>query len=226
MTTIIGLCGSLRRESFNRMLLRAAAEAAPLGTSIEQESIREIPLYDGDVEEERGIPNAVRRLKDRIAAADGVLIVTPEYNHSMPGVLKNVIDWLSRPADDIPRVFAGRPVAIIGATPGPGGTALSQAAWLPVVRKLGMLPWFESAVLISDAARVFDGDGRVVHAATRERIRTFVEGFAVFAGIQRRLYDRPLPATLAPHVNLHGGGPLEIGLRVMKDPKPLNSDPA
>ena len=103
----------------------------------------------------------------------------------MPGVLKNAIDWLSRPAD-ISRVFRGRSVAIMGATPGPGGTALSQAAWLPVVRRLGMRPWFEGGVLISDAGRVFDSDGRVTDATTRQGIRTFVEGFAVFAGIQQR----------------------------------------
>jgi len=162
------------------MLLRAAVEAAPPGTSIEIESIREIPLYDGDVEASQGIPAAVRRLKDRIAGADGVLIVTPEYNNSMPGVLKNTIDWLSRPASDIGWVFRGRPVALMGATPGPGGTALSQAAWLPVLRTLGMRPWFEGRVLISGASRVFDSNGRVADAGTQERIRSFVEGFATF----------------------------------------------
>ena len=185
MTTLIGLCGSLRRQSFNRMLLRAAIEAVPTGTTIELESIRGIPLYDGDVEEEQGVPPAVQRLKDRLANADGLLIATPEYNASMPGVLKNAIDWMSRPAADIPRVFGGRPVAIMGATPGPGGTALSQASWLPVVRRLGMRPWFEGAVLISDAGRAFDSDGRVADPATEARIRKFVEGFAVFARIQR-----------------------------------------
>jgi chromate reductase, NAD(P)H dehydrogenase (quinone) len=202
MTTIIGLCGSLRRGSFNRMLLRAAAEAAPPGTSIVQESIREIPLYDGDLEEEQGIPDAVQRLKDRIAEADGLLIVTPEYNHSMPGVLKNAIDWLSRPADDIPRVFGGRPVAIMGATSGPGGTALSQTAWLPVLRKLGMRPWFDRGVLISDAFTVFDTDGRIADAAMRQRIRRFIEGFVAFAAIQQRQVDRRAPATLGPQVNV------------------------
>lgn len=180
MTTIIGLCGSLRRGSFNRMLLRAAVEVAPTGTAISDEPIRGIPLYDGDVERQ-GLPLAVQGLKDRIAEADGLLIVTPEYNHSMPGVLKNAIDWLSRPAADIPRVFRGRPVAIMGATPGAGGTALAQAAWLPVVRSLGMRPWFDRAVLISEATRVFDDEGRVTDPATRQRIRTFVEGFAGFA---------------------------------------------
>jgi chromate reductase len=186
MATIIGLCGSLRRASFNLMLLHAAVEAAPPGTSIEIESIREIPIYDGDVEAEQGIPPTVRRLKDRIAGADGVLIVTPEYNSSMPGVLKNAIDWLSRPASDIARVFRGRPVALMGATPGRGGTALSQAAWLPVLRTLEMRPWFEGRVLISGASKVFDTDGRVVDAATQDRIRTFVEGFATFVEAERR----------------------------------------
>ena len=186
MATIIGLCGSLRRASFNLMLLRAATDAAPSGTSIETESIREIPLYDGDVEAEQGLPPAARRLKDRIAAADGVLIATPEYNNSIPGVLKNAIDWLSRPPSDIPRVFRGRAAALMGATPGPGGTALSQAAWLPVLRTLGMRPWFEGRLLISSAGKVFDSEGRVDDSATRDRIRTFIEGFAAFVDAERR----------------------------------------
>lgn len=186
MATIIGLCGSLRRESFNLMLLRAAVDAAPAGTSIAVESIREIPLYDGDVEAEHGIPPAVERLKDRIAAADGVLIATPEYNNSMPGVLKNAIDWLSRPASDITRVFRGRPVAVMGATPGAGGTALSQAAWLPVLRTLGMRPWFEGRVLISGAGKLFDSGGHVTDEQTLARVRAFVEGFATFVETQRR----------------------------------------
>jgi chromate reductase, NAD(P)H dehydrogenase (quinone) len=185
MTTIIGICGSLRRGSFNAMLLRAAAEVAPLGTAIEQQSIREVPLYDGDLEEEHGVPAVVERLKTRIASADGLLMVTPEYNHSLPGVLKNAMDWLSRPAEDIPRVFGGRPVAIIGATPGPGGTALAQAAWLPVVRKLGMRPWCEGGLLISHAFTVFDPNGRIADAATRQRVQRFIEGFAEFAATQR-----------------------------------------
>jgi NAD(P)H-dependent FMN reductase len=168
------------------MLLHAAVEATPSGTSIEVESIREIPLYDGDVEAEQGIPLAVQRLKDRIAGADGVLIVTPEYNNSMPGVLKNAIDWLSRPPGDIARVFRGRPVALMGATPGPGGTALSQAAWLPVLRTLGMRPWFEGRVMISAASKVFDGEGRVVDPPTHDRIRGFVEGFVAFVEAERR----------------------------------------
>ena len=167
------------------MLLRAAVEAVPAGSTIQIESIRDIPLYDGDVEAEQGIPQAVQQLKARIVAADGLLIVTPEYNNSMPGVLKNAIDWLSRPPADIPRVFRGRPIAIMGATPGQGGTLLSQAAWLPVVRTLGMRPWFEGRVNVSGAGKVFDTDGRVADEAIRDRIRTFVEGFTAFVDSQR-----------------------------------------
>ncbi len=205
MTTIIGLSGSLRRGSFNGMLLRAAIEMAPSRTAIEFESIREIPLYDADLEEEHGLPAAVERLKNRIAQADGLLIVTPEYNNSVPGVLKNAIDWLSRPADDIARVFRGRPVAIMGATTGVGGTGLSQAAWLPVLRLLGMRPWFERAVLISDAGKMFDNDGHLIDAATQRRIRAFVEGFAAFAGAQRNQKDTQVSIAAAPSPNIREG---------------------
>ena len=203
MTTIVGICGSLRQGSFNRMLLRAAVEMAPSGTTIETASIEHIPLYDGDVEAAQGIPAAVQRLKERIADADGVLLVTPEYNNSIPGVLKNAIDWLSRPAEDIPRVFRGRPVAMMGVTIGSGGTALSQAAWLPVVRFLGMRPWFEQAVLVAHASRVFGVDGRVSDADTRERIRKFVEGFAAFAGRQPHQFGRRAAPVVAPYINGH-----------------------
>jgi NAD(P)H-dependent FMN reductase len=112
---------------------------------------------------------------------------------------------------DIARVFRGRPVAIMGATPGRGGTTLSQAAWLPVVRFLGR-PWFEGAVLISDAGRVFDREGRVADSVTRQRIRTFVEGFAMFAGVQQRT-DRRVPAVLSPQVNLQLHDVMAGGLR-------------
>ena len=186
MPTIVGFSGSLRQGSFNSMLLRAAAAAAPAGTTIEIASIRDIPLYDADVETSAGVPAPVSALKDRIAAADGLLIVTPEYNNSIPGVAKNAIDWLSRPPADIGRVFKGRPVAIMGATPGLGGTNLSQAAWLPVIRTLGMLPWFEGRLGVSSAAKVFDASGAIVDDAIAERLKTFVHGFAAFVAAQRK----------------------------------------
>jgi chromate reductase len=178
--TIIGIAGSLRRGSFNAALLRSARELAPATLTIEIESIRDIPLYNGDVEAEHRIPEPVRVLKDKIAAADGLLLVTPEYNNSIPGVLKNAIDWLSRPPSDIPRVFGGKPVALMGATPGVGGTTLAHAAWLPVLRALGTQTWFGPRVYVSNAAKVFDAEGRIVDEAVRGLVAKHLRGFAEF----------------------------------------------
>lgn len=180
MATVIGIAGSLRRGSHNAALLRSAVELAPDGLTIEIASIREIPLYDGDVEAEQGVPEAVRALQDKIAAADGLLLVTPEYNNSVPGVLKNTIDWLSRPTKDIPRVFGEKPVALMGATPGPAGTALAQAAWLPVLRILGALYWAGQRVHVASATKVFDGDGKLVDDAVRKNVSKHLAGFAEF----------------------------------------------
>jgi chromate reductase len=180
MPKIVGLCGSLRRGSLNAMLLNAAAELSPAGTTLEIASIRGIPLYDGDEEAASGIPAPVQALKDRIAAAEGLLLVTPEYNNSLPGVFKNAIDWLSRPPADIGRVFGGRPVAVIGATPGQGGTSLAQAAWLPVLRTLGTAPWFGGRVLVSSAGKVFDDQGKLADAKVRSQLEAFMKGFAAF----------------------------------------------
>jgi NAD(P)H-dependent FMN reductase len=179
MATVIGISGALRRASYNAALLRAAVELSPSGFSIDVVSIRDIPLYDGDVEAQ-GIPEPVRALKDRVAAANGLLLVTPEYNNSIPGVMKNAIDWMTRPAKDIPRVFGGKPIALMGATPGRGGTTLAQAAWLPVFRTLGTEPWFGPRVQIPNAAKVFDADGRLIDEETRAIVSKFLAGFAEF----------------------------------------------
>ena len=128
MTTILGLSGSLRRASFNAGLLRAAAGMTPAGTTILQGSIREVPLYDADLEAAEGLPAAVQTLQAQLRDADGLLLVTPEYNNGMPGVFKNAIDWMSRPSTDIARVFGNKPFAITGASPGNFGTLLSQEA--------------------------------------------------------------------------------------------------
>ena len=180
-TRLVGLAGSLRHGSLNALLLRAAVELAPDGVELESASIRGIPLYDGDVEAEHGVPEAVRALKDRIAAAHGLILVTPEYNNSLPGVFKNAIDWLSRPNADIARVFGGRAVALLGATPGRGGTALAQAAWLPVLRTLGTRTWFGGRMQLSEAHTLFDAEGRLTDEKTRTRLGEFVAGFARFA---------------------------------------------
>jgi NAD(P)H-dependent FMN reductase len=181
MTTIIGISGSLRKNSHNAGLLRAAREVAPPGTQLEIASIREIPLYDGDVEAASGVPDVVKHLKDRIAASSALLLVTPEYNNSIPGVFKNAIDWLSRPGADIPRVFGNRPVAVMGATPGRGGTILAQAAWLPVLRTLGTRPWFGPRLAISSARDLFSDAGDLVDEQIRSQLQKFMAGFAAFA---------------------------------------------
>ncbi len=180
MTTIIGIAGSLRKDSYNAMLLRAAAALAPAGVTLEIASIRGIPLYDGDEDAANGTPPPAKALQDLIAKSDGLLIATPEYNHSMPGVLKNAIDWLSRPGAEIPRVFGGRPVAVIGATPGGGGTILAQAAWLPVLRALGTNPWFGAKLHVSFANKAFDVSGQLADEKIRAQLQAFMQGFAKF----------------------------------------------
>jgi chromate reductase, NAD(P)H dehydrogenase (quinone) len=182
MATVIAISGSLRRNSYNAALLRSAVELAPPGLSIEVASIREVPLYDGDLEAEQGVPDAVHMLKEKVAAAEGLLLVTPEYNNSIPGVMKNVIDWMSRPPADIPRVFRGKPVAVMGATPGAGGTILSQAAWLPVLRTLNTHPWFGPRVYVSNAAKAFDSEGHLTDESVRASVAKFLLGFSEFIG--------------------------------------------
>jgi chromate reductase len=177
--SIIGIAGSLRRGSFNAGLLRAACDLVPDNALLKIASIADFPLYDGDIESEHGIPAPVAALKDAIASADALLISTPEYNHSIPGVLKNAIDWLSRPPADRARVFTNRPVAIMGASRGRFGTLLSQAAWLPVLHSLGMRAW-NGRMLVSGAARLFDEEGQLQDDETRQRLANFLADFVSF----------------------------------------------
>ena len=178
MTKIVGISGSLRKGSFNTSLLKEAARVAPDGVEIDVESIRGIPLYDADVEAAEGIPPRVQELKDAVAAADGLLIVTPEYNNSIPGVFKNAVDWMSRPPADIQKVFGNKPVALIGASPGGFGTILSQEAWLPVLRTLGTKPWFGAKLFVSRAGNVFDAEGTMTDETMKDMLRKFLAGFA------------------------------------------------
>ena len=181
MTTIVGLSGSLRAGSFNTALLRAAAGLMPKGTELLVRTIHGIPLYDGDVEASTGIPTAVSELGSAIANANGLLLVTPEYNNSIPGPFKNAIDWLSRMGDDPKPVFTGKPVAVIGASPGGFGTLLAQNAWLPVLRTLETRSWFGGRLPVSRAAGVFDAQGHLVDEAVKKRLQEFLAGFAAFA---------------------------------------------
>lgn len=181
MTRILGISGSLRAASFNTALLRAAQQAAGDGIELEAATLHGIPLYDGDAEAANGIPEAVSALKERIVASDGVLLVTPEYNNGVPGVFKNAIDWLSRPANDIARVFGGRPFALVGASPGGFGTILSQDHWLPVLKTLGVDLWAGSKLYVSRAGQAFDANGELVDDKVRAQLADFVRGFAAFA---------------------------------------------
>jgi chromate reductase, NAD(P)H dehydrogenase (quinone) len=181
MTRIVGIAGSWRRGSYNAALLRAARELMPEGSKLEIAAIRDIPLYNGDLEGEVGTPDPVTELKDSIASAQGVLIATPEYNGSVPGTLKNAIDWTSRPVRDIPRVWGGRPVAIIGASFGAGGTRLAQAAWLPVFRRLNAQLFTSQAIQLREAGKLFDGDGVLADERTRADLTTFLARFTEFA---------------------------------------------
>jgi len=180
MISIVGISGSLRKHSFNAGLLRAAAEVVPEGCTLKIESIKDIPLYNQDIEDTGGIPPAVAHLKERIAAADGLLMVTPENNNSMPGVFKNAVDWLTRPPEDRSRIFGNRPVGLMGATPGNFGTAFSQYAWLPVLRVLGAQVWSGRLMWVSGATNKFDSEGNLTDEGVKKQLTGFMAGFAEF----------------------------------------------
>lgn len=152
----------------------------PSGAELKIESIEGIPLYNGDVEASEGIPQRVAELKKVVADSDGLILATPEYNNSIPGVFKNAVDWLSRPPADVKAVFGGKPVAIMGASPGGFGTILSQNAWLPVLRTLGTNPWFGSRMMVSRAASVFDENGKMTDESIRKQLQQFLIGFVEF----------------------------------------------
>jgi len=175
--TVLGIAGSLRKGSFNRGLIRAAAEVAPAGIRLLVEDIGDIPLYNGDVEAE-GDPAAVTALKRAIGSADALLIATPEYNHCVPGVLKNALDWASRPART--SVLRDRPVAIMGASPGRGGTARAQAQLRDGLSFTGGLVLPLPELLVPLAADKFDDDGNLIDSETREYVRDLLVALAAW----------------------------------------------
>ena len=178
MTRIIAVSGSLRAGSFNTALARAAQRSAPQGVQIEVATLHGIPLYDGDLETQEGIPAAVLALKEQVLGADGLLLVTPEYNNGVPGVFKNAIDWLSR-ADKVV-VFGGLPVGVMGASMGGFGTLSSQHAWLPTLKALGMQVFSGATMLVSRAHTVFDADGGLASDDTRKMLMDYLSAYAAF----------------------------------------------
>jgi chromate reductase len=167
---VCGLVGSLRRGSMNRGLMRAALEMAPgAGLQITVfDRLREVPPYDADVDA-AGNPEPVAALKDAIAAADALLIATPEYNYSVPGVLKNAIDWVSRPPASSP--LRGKPAAIMGASTGIGGTMRAQYHLRQSFVGTQTHVLLQPEVIIPRAAERFDAEGRLSDESTRELIR-------------------------------------------------------
>jgi|SRR5579863_2559187 len=168
---ILGIAGSLRGGSYNQAALRAAKSLVPEGAEIDIFELGEIPVFNQDYE--RNAPAPVLELKRRIRAADAILIVTPEYNYSIPGVLKNAIDWASRPYGD--NAWSGKPAAIMGASPGGFGTARAQYHLRQIFVFLNVLPINRPEVMITDAANRFDAVGNLTHEPTKQHIRDLLQ---------------------------------------------------
>jgi chromate reductase len=174
--TILGIAGSLRRGSFNAATLRAALELAPSGMTIEIFDIAPIPPYNEDVRQE-GFPAPVEDLRARIKTADGLLIVTPEYNYSIPGVLKNAVDWVSRPPE---QPFDGKPIGIMGAAGGTLGTARAQYHLRQCFIFLNGHVMNRPEVMIPQAQNKFDADGRLTDQQTRDFIAAHLAALKVW----------------------------------------------
>ena len=176
MLKILGIAGSLRRGSFNAAALRAAQELAPAGMTIDIFDIASIPLYDEDVKVQ-GFPSAVADLRARIKAADGLLLATPEYNYSTSGVLKNAIDWASRPPE---QPFDGKPIALMGASGGALGTARAQYHLRQMFIFLNAHLLNRPEVMIGGATSKFDAEGKLTDQATRDLLGTMLTAFKVW----------------------------------------------
>jgi chromate reductase, NAD(P)H dehydrogenase (quinone) len=185
---VLGVPGSLRKGSFNRGLLRAASEMLPEGMTLDVYELGALPLYNGDVEA-AGLPEPVQDFQRRIEAADALLFATPEYNYSMAGVLKNAIDWGSRPSPArATQPFNGKPVAMMGASAGMMGTGRAQYHLRQTCVFLNMLPLNKPEVFVAAAATKFDASGRLTDEPLRTRIRQLLEALAAWT--QRLRGDR------------------------------------
>ena len=176
-TKILGICGSLRRTSLNMAALRAAAANAPDGVELQIADITSVPLYDNDVYE-RGFPPAVDTLRDQIHDADALLFATPEYNYSFSGVLKNAIDWVSRPPD---HPFAGKAVGMLGCSAGTSGTMRAQYHLRQVMVFLDMRPVNKPELFLPAAGNLFDDNGDLTDDVTRERLNQLLGSLATWS---------------------------------------------
>ena len=178
---ILGISGSLRKDSFNTAALRACTGVLPPGVTMSIFDIAPIPLYNEDLRAQ-GLPEPVQQLREQIRAADALVIATPEYNYSIPGVLKNAIDWASRPPE---QPFADKPVALIGATPGGFGTSRAQYHLRQVFVYLNAHLLNQPEAFISAAPTKFDEQGKLTDAATAEQLRKLLAALAEWT---RRLH--------------------------------------
>ena len=174
---ILGFAGSLRKDSLNRALLRAAQEHAPPGMTIETFDLLAVPLYNGDVEAQ-GDPEGVAAFKQAIAAADGALMVTPEYNHGVPGVMKNAVDWASRPPRGAP--LNGKPVGLIGASPGMTGSARGQSQLRQAFEFTNSFCLPQPELLVARAHEKFDEQGRLTDDTTAKYLAGYLAAFGEF----------------------------------------------
>lgn len=174
---ILGVAGSLRRGSLNRALLGAAIKLAPAGLTIDAFDLADVPLYNGDVEA-AGDPAGVTAFKNAIRAADAVLFVTPEYNHGVPGVMKNAVDWASRPARDAD--LNGKPVGIIGASPGQVGTERGQSQLRQAFEFTNSFCMPQPEILVFRATEKFDANGDLTDAKTAEFLGKYLEALRVW----------------------------------------------
>ncbi len=176
--SLLAMAGSQRRRSFNGALLRAALERAPAGVGVREFDPSCLPFYDGDLEA-AGDPDTVAELKTAVHAADLVLLVTPEYNAGLPAVLKNAVDWGSRPPR--PQAWDGKPVAIMGATPGRLGTALAQRSLRESLTGLNAHVMPQPRILLAGVGPLFDDDLTLTDDATAERLDKFMAAAAEWA---------------------------------------------
>jgi chromate reductase len=181
---VLGISGSLRKGSFNTAALRAAQDLAPEGIMITRAEIGDIPLYNEDVKN-AGFPPSVERFRSEIAAADALLVVSPEYNFSIPGVLKNAIDWASRPPN---QPFNEKPVGIMGASGGLVGTARGQYHLRQVLNGLNAFVMNKPEVFIREAGTKFDKDGNLTDQATKDFISQLLVALAAWT---RRMQGAP-----------------------------------
>jgi chromate reductase len=178
-TNILGFAGSLRKSSYNKALLRAARELVPEGTNIEIFELEGIPPFNQDFES--SLPERVKEFKSKIKAADALLIVTPEYNYSVPGVLKNAIDWASRPHGD--NVFEEKPVAIMSVSTGLLGGARAQYHLRQSFVYLKMYPINRPEVFVTFAPQKFDDKGRLLDEKTKELMKELLDALVDRAGL-------------------------------------------